>query len=387
MRRLDIQVMNYKRNNNDSAYNLLGVVRTLYRWRRPIIVVSIAAGILTAVISLFLPDYYKSTTIFLAASADQAQPEILFNKSGVRPFVFGSENDIDRLLTIAESSELVNFLVNKFDLYNHYKIDSNQRKAPFKVRKKFFKYYEISKTSKDAIEMSFEDKDPEFAAQVVNAARIKMDAMAQQLVKDRHLKSIGTFEQNIETKINQLNKISDTLINLRSKYQIYNTQSQTESLTSQFDQIHSGFIRNKSRLAALKTTKGIPRDTIRMIEALVTAMSDEKDSLKSRIDLLNQGIPVVNLYEKQFYEANQTLSEDRERLKDIKATYNANIPSILLIEQGAVPIIKSRPRRSILVIAAGFIAFFFSILGVLLFEAYDEIDWKAILTDDQPVKK
>ncbi len=178
-----------------------------------------------------------------------------------------------------------------------------------------------------------------------------------------------------------LDQLSDTLIKLRSKFQIYNTLSQTETLTAQYDQINSKYIRNKSRLEVLKTNKGIPQDTIQMIEALVTAMKEETDSLKSRINLLNQGIPVVNQYEKQFLESNQSLSDDRERLKEIRVAFNANIPSVILIEEGQVPIIKSRPRRSIIVIASAMIAFFFSIIGILLFDAYDEVNWQLIFSE------
>ncbi len=191
--------MDHHSNNNDSTLSLLSVLKTLYRWRKPIIWVTIVAGVGTAIISILLPNYYKSTTVFFAASPDQAQPEILFNKSGVRPYVFGNDNDIDRLLTIAKSADLLNFVVDQFNLYQHYDIDSTHAKAPYKVRKKFLKYYDVTKNSKDAIELSFEDKDPEFAAALVNATREKIDEFAQRLVKNRHQKAIETFEQNITT--------------------------------------------------------------------------------------------------------------------------------------------------------------------------------------------
>ena len=359
--------------------DLLGVIRVLYKWRRSIIRVGALSVFLTAAISLMLPDYYKATTVFLAASPDQAQPDILFNKSGLRSFVYGTENDIDRMLTISESQELVDFMVDTFDLYDHYRIDSAQKKARHRVQKKFFKYYDVLKTSRDAIELSFEDKDPEFAAAVANAAREKIDLIAQNLLKERQLRAINTFENNITSKNRQLKLLGDSLQVLRKKYNIFNSISQTENITTQYDAVESRLVRNRARLEQLRKVRGIPRDTIVMAEALVLGMEQEVDNLKARIDLLNQGLSRVNTYEKQYLEANQTLSDDQERLKEYQATYRSVIPSTIIVGEAVPPVIKSRPRRSIYVIAAGAIAFLFSVVGVLLIEAYREVNWQEII--------
>jgi capsular polysaccharide biosynthesis protein len=56
--------------------NLLGVISTLLRWRKPIIRICLIAGIGTALITWFgLDDYYQSTTVFYAASPDLGKPE------------------------------------------------------------------------------------------------------------------------------------------------------------------------------------------------------------------------------------------------------------------------------------------------------------------------
>ena len=375
--------MNTKNNGGDPsdnpAYNLLHVIRVLYQWRRPVIGLCLLVGLLTAAISLFMPNYYNSTTVFLAASPDQAKPEIMFNKTGVKSFVYGTENDIDRILTVAESGELINFLIDKFNLYEHYKIDSSQKKAPFKVKKKFLKYYDVIKTSKDAIELSFEDKDPAFAATVANAARQKIDGIAQNLLKARFQKSIATFNRNLTYKRQQLDFLADTLKVLRSKYKIYNSNSQSETMTVQYDLVKSKYVRQVGRLAALRETKGIPRDTIRMLEATIKGLKNEVDTLDQKMNMLNAGLSIVNLYEKQYLEANQSYSDDQERLKEYQAAFHAQIPALIVIEEGEAPVMKSRPKRSIIVIAAGLATFIFAVFGVLLFDAYKDIDWKVVL--------
>ncbi len=359
--------------------NLLGMIGILYKWRKPIVRFCILAGVLTAGVSLLLPNFYQATTVFLVASPDQASPEVLFNKSGLRSFVYGTENDIDRILTISESNELVDYLVAKFNLYSHYNIDSTLMKGPHRVQKKFFKYYDVLKTSRDAIELSFEDKDPEFAALVANAAREKIDLIAQELLKERQLKAIKTFESNIASKNQQLKTLGDSLQSLRSRYKIYNSISQTENITAQFNAVESKLVRYRARLQQLREVRGVPRDTIVMMEAMVAGYEEEVNNLSDKMDQLNEGLPAVNIFEKQYLEANQTLSDDQERLKEFQAAYQSVIPATILVGKAVPPVVKSRPRRSIFVIAAGLIAFLFSVFGVLLLETYKHINWQEVL--------
>ncbi|MEL6718986.1 MAG: hypothetical protein AAFP82_09745 [Bacteroidota bacterium] len=62
----------------------------------------------------------------------------------------------------------------------------------------------------------------------------------------------------------------------------------------------------------------------------------------------------------------------------MRAAYTAEISAIILVEKAAVPIVKSRPIRSILVLASVIAAFVFMVIGVLLYDNYKDLDWKGI---------
>lgn len=354
--------------------HLLGVVQTLWNWRKPIILICAVAVLGTILISLFLPNYYKATTVFLATSPDQAKPDALFS---AREY-YGNANDVDRLLTIAESNELVEYLVNNFNLYEHYQINPNSSKAAYKVREKFFSLYDIVKNKRDAIELSVEDQDRELAARMANAAREKVDEIAQKLIKEGQEKAIQTFENQVQVKEGLLKMVSDTLIALRRVYGIYNTVAQTENLTEQKATAESKLDLNRKRLEVLRATPGVPRDTIMMLNALVQGLEEEVKGSDSRIQNLNDGMANVLIFEKQWYEANAQLTEDLEKLKLWRSAYAASIPATALVEQAEVPLVKSRPKRSILVLTAGIIAFVFSVIAVLLLDNYQEY-WQTTL--------
>ena len=100
--------------------NLLDILRVLLLWKKPLLYTSLGIGLLTALISLVLPNYYQSTTIFYAASMDQAKPGHIYGTATTDTDFYGNDHDNDRLLTFAESGEVSTYLINKFNLYTHY---------------------------------------------------------------------------------------------------------------------------------------------------------------------------------------------------------------------------------------------------------------------------
>ncbi len=360
--------------------NLLGVVGTLYRWRKPLIALCLLAGLGTAGISLMLPNYYQAGTTFFAASPDQTKPEMVFNRSmSMRMEYYGNSSDIDRLLTVAESSELVGFLVDSFDLYKHYAIDPNQHKAPFLMQERFFSLYTVKKTKRDAIELTVEDIDPELAADVANAARNKIEDIVQRLARESQQKTILAYEDNIATKEAFLLKLGDSLAVLRAQYGTYNVVAQTETLTEQLSEALALFTRDSVRLQVLRANLQVPRDTIYMLDAKVAGLRQEVKVLKNEMSRLNSGISTIYNLEKQFAEANQILGEDRERLKQWRAANTSTAPAVLLVEAATPPVIKSRPKRSILVLSATLVVFLFGVIGILLFDAYKSVNWREVL--------
>lgn len=364
----------------DQKPSLLGVFQTLYRYRKYIIIICGIAGFGTAAVSLILPNYYRSTTLFYAASLDLVKPEIRYNKgSQIRSFFYGGESDIDRLITIGESAELLDYLVDSFDLYEVYEIDPTHPKAPVRVRKELFSLYTLQKDKREAINLSIEDKDPDRAAQMTNAARNKINALARNLIKTNQIQTLTAYRENIIRKEENLNRLGDSLAILREKFDIYNIETQSEMLTSQTSITKAKLVKEKAKLTSLRDDTLIPRDTIAYIQANVRGLETQLNSLMEQMNQFRSGMAIIMNVEKQYSDANETISIDRERAKQLQSTLDSDIPSIILLEEAKVPIIKSRPHRSLLVIAAGALAFIFSILGVLLFDTYKKVDWNKVI--------
>ena len=360
--------------------NLLDIIKVLFQWKKPILYLCLGVGVLSALVSLLLPNYYQSTSIFYAASMDQAKPGQIFGTSNSDTNFYGNDRDNDRLLTIAESNEVADYIIQKFDLYKHYDIDTTNEKAPFKVKEKFFKYYKVMKTKRDAIELSMEDTDKEQAAEIVNEARMKIDELYIKVVRGQLEKLKQSLTKNIEEKESKIVQLNDTLMYYRNTYGVYTTGTQGEIFAEQILTTDSKLSREQARLNALEKNPSISRDTIALMRATAQGYKNELKNLQEKLHLFNKGVSRVNILEREEKELGNRLGFQKVQLSQLQTTVDSPISGINLIEAGTVPVIKSRPKRSIIVISAVLISLIFSVIGILLFDSYRDVDWKEILS-------
>jgi tyrosine-protein kinase Etk/Wzc len=361
--------------------HLLSALGSVLRWRKAIILITLAAVVVSSVVVLVVPVYYKSTSIFYAASPDMAMPERVFGTSSEAMEYYGEKADIDRILAIANSNELADYLIQEFGLMEHYKIKTSNPKAPYYVREKLRKRLKVQKNKFDAIELSIEDTDKELAARMANAARVKIDELAQRLIKESQAQVLKTYATSMEEKEAMLQVLSDTLQGLRERYGVFNTTTQSMQLSVLLAESDSKLSMNRAKLGYLQNISGVPRDTIVFLQAQVRAHEEETKSLSERIGRFNQGMAQVEVLSQQHEEAREQLGLDKERLKQIQIMYNSYFPTIHVVEPAAVPIIKSRPKRTLLVAASTLIALVFSVLGVLILELYRDVDWRELLKE------
>ncbi len=358
--------------------NLLGVVETIFKWKKFILYTAIITAAGAAAISLVLPVYYESTTIFYAASPGLAVPETLFGTGTEAPKYYGTENDIDRILSIAKSGELATFMIDSFLLYDRYNIKRTSRMGPYYVRLEFAKHFDVIKTKYDAIELSIEDQDKDMAAQMANAAREHINFLAQKLIKEGQLKIINIYKTNLTQKDLNMAILNDSLQKVRMTFGVYNTEEQAANLSQQIAEAESHLNNDRARLEILQEVR-FNRDTLSLLKANIKGAESKLIRLQERLDKFNQGMALVDVLSKVQKDASEQLAKDKERYKQIQAAYDTDFPATLLLEEAPIPIVKSRPRRMLIVVAATAIALIFSVIGVLIFDTYRDVNWREIL--------
>ena len=360
--------------------NLISVVGTLLRYRRPILRGTILTAIGTMLITYFLLDnMYKATTTFYPLSSDVFKPEQMFGTSTKDMDYFGTEDDVDRLLTIGQSGDMYIFLIKKFDLYKHYKIDTTSERAPIKVREALEKLYAVKKTKTNAIEVSIEDKDRVLAAAMANAARDKIDETAQRIVREVQFNQIKGFEESFLQKNKLMSVIGDTLSMMREQYGVIDPQNQTEAVTKSSVEARGNFIRSRAKLEALKSIGSISQDTLAMQGATVKGYEEELKESAEMLKKYNQGFNKVSLMKELYEQERNQMGRDQQRYLQLKVAYGTPTQALKTIESASVPIDKSRPKRMIITLSVTLIAFVLLFIGALLADNYRDVDWSEII--------
>ncbi|MBL7802239.1 MAG: hypothetical protein JNL02_00770 [Saprospiraceae bacterium] len=359
----------------DKRDNLIDTFQTIYRWRKAIRNICLLALVGSVGFSLMLDNYYKASTTFYPTSPQLSNPELMFGASSAVTDYYGGDRELDRLLEIAGSNELAGYLISRFQLYQHYGIDSTSKDGAFKVREIFNGLYSVEKNKNDAIVVSMEDTDPKLAADIANAAREQINAIAQSLTKESQRRLLDAFNDNIKRKQEELVLLSDSMRTIQARYGIYDSEAQGEQLSEQLTLAEAGIVRNRARLDILQNNPLIPRDTVEYIKAELRASEQMRKQLLNSGDNLtirrfNEGLPQVAILRDLHFQSRKQLSYDMERYNHIKASYNTDIPALLTVERAEVPQVKSRPKRSVIVIASVVAAFLFTLLAALLAENY-----------------
>ena len=232
--------------------NLLPILGTLYPWRRRIMYITAGAFVLSAVLSLFLHNYYQGKTVFYAASQDLFKPEKVFGGGTTEMYYYGSGEDIDRILTVGNSHGVIDFLIDSFDLWKVYDIKPGTPKAKYKMRKAFRENYNILLTKQDALELTVEDKDPERAAAMANVATHMIDHEVKSIIKNSQIALASSYQRSINSKEKLMQNNLDTLVYYRGKSGIYDPAGQTEILATRVTEVTNSVEREKAALESLQ---------------------------------------------------------------------------------------------------------------------------------------
>lgn len=357
-------------------YSLQDILKVLAKNKKYILYTTIGAAILSAIISLLMPVYYKSLTSFYAASPDLGLPNVIGVTELPRD-VYGTDYDIDRLLSLAESDDVYGHLISKFDLYNHYDIDPSKVKAPYTIREELKDLYKVLKTKLGAIELTVEDKDPIFAANMANEARERINFLSQNLMKESQNATLGSYKANLASQNASVNAISDSIKFYRQKYNIINTESQGEVYSELLAKANASNESNKAALQYFKESRG-SRDSIRKYTILSATSSKKLAALNGEMKIFNSGSSKVEQLVIEYERLINQFALDKQREKLLQSAYSAPFKALHVVEVASPPVIKSKPLRSLIVIASTFLAFILSSAFVLLKSNMSGWNWREL---------
>jgi hypothetical protein len=184
-------------------FTLLDTIRLVIKNKKLFIITGCSVFIISIIISLMLPVYYKSTCILYPFNPEAYDPRNV--DKAATPY--GSSFDGDRIMALAESRDIQRYIIEKYNLTERYKIDKSDVMADIKVREQFVGNLKVVENEFSAIEISFLDKNPDTAAFIVNDMVAKIDNLNKKPLVEISQKIFESYEKVVKEKYNGIDSL------------------------------------------------------------------------------------------------------------------------------------------------------------------------------------
>lgn len=194
-------------------YQIIDLVRIWSNYRKQILYFTLLSAFVSIAAALLLPEYFKSRTILYPISMTMADRNIIFGQQqGQAEFsYFGNKYDASRILQVANSAEVIDYIIQKYDLKTHYKYKKDEKYLYTKVKEEFLDNYHALKNDKDAIEITLLDTDKEKCARMVNDIAMKIDEIATKPVTEGKSKIIEMLAMELKIKNEELSNATSAI--------------------------------------------------------------------------------------------------------------------------------------------------------------------------------
>ncbi|MDP4280576.1 MAG: hypothetical protein Q8867_00360 [Bacteroidota bacterium] len=327
-----------KRSENFDSTNL---VIFLYKWRKPLLIVLLAAMAGSWFFSLpwFITPQYKSTVVLFPASTSSVSKALLSEQPGKGQdlVTFGEDEQAEQLLQILNSNKIRDRIIREFKLMQHYGIDSNSKYRNSILARKYEKNISFRRTEFMAVKISVMDKDPQMAADVANRIAQLLDTVKNDMQKERAIRGFKIVEAEYISLDREVKQITDSLVTL-GKLGVNDVEYQSQVLNEQMS---------------------------------IAVMHNNRNAMK----ILQKKLDVLGEYGGIYMELKQALEFKTNQLTLLQAKYKeakvdaeANLPQKFIVNDAFKAERTSYPIRWLIILVSSLSALFLSIIVIIVLE-------------------
>ncbi len=309
----------------------------IWKKRKFIILVTLLVAIITTVVTFFMtPLFLSSAIVFPTATSTVSFSEQRNAKASSMDF--GEEEQAEQLVQILSSSRIRDILVQRYDLMNHYDIDSKDVNKYYKLGLAYSSHIQFTRTKYGSIQIDVLDRDRELAAEIANRIVDLIDTVKNEMVKER---TIPAFE-----------------INKRKKEII---QTSLKEVTNKLDTLSElGVVTSEARANLFQAYNDSKNPT-------------DKAFFKNQLDVnIKHGAEFDGLVMLRD-EKTMKLAEFEDSYEQAESDAYTNFNHKFIVERAVVADKKEKPKKAIIIIVTAFMTFILLIFGLLIQDKIKEL--------------
>lgn len=342
------------------------LVSLLWTWRRFLLWNVTGVMVVAAVVSLFMPNWYRAKATILppkdeASLLPRGAMDLLV---GLGPIGFATtglgSTGSQQLAAVLRSRSLADVVITRENLVEHYDVDTLPR-----ARRQFSELYSVEIDADGMVVVQMPDKDRNKAASIVNTALAALDSINQSLSTGTAAATRRFVEGRLLEVERDLREAEDATRSFQEQYGTIAIEEQLAVLIQNLARLRVERMKHEMDLALMYERSGTDnmrrsatKQKIEMIDRQVEAAESSGDSAASlsagnaprlameSIRLLRQVTVYDQLY--QFL---------RQALEQAKIDERRDIPTFTVLDPAIPPDRKWRPMRTFIVLGSGAVSF------------------------------
>lgn len=199
---------------NDKNFNSFSLVQFIWSNRKILIIICVVAAVLSLIVSFLIKPKYQSTAVIFAPRTNSVA-KILLNEESYNERLdmkaYAAEEETEQMMEILNSRSIKDILIQKFDLYNHYGIGTNEAYRQTKVYKYLKGAITIRRTQYGAISVSVMDEDPQIAADMANEILAQLDTIKHNIEYQRTIAAYKILQEQMDFVDEEMARLDDSL--------------------------------------------------------------------------------------------------------------------------------------------------------------------------------
>jgi len=314
---------------------------SLMRFRKALFIISIAAAIVSAAVSMVLPKKYKANTVLFTSLTNNTTRSLVDPIYDSKDYVaFGDDKNCEQMMQIFKSADLMYAMAKKYHFYENLGLVHDGKHdwdADYKLKGYYSDNFEFEITEYQSIKITVYDVHPEnaftYASGIVHVA----DSIYRTVVYQRTRGTYMIVKAQYDSSRTVLKQLEDSMDFYR-KQGVLSYDYQVKELTKGY---------------ADAQIKGNPND------------------IKAIQDKLN----AFALYGRGYWDLYNALSDQykwmlqvKQALMEAKTNMDKVIPPFFIAERPTLPDKATFPIRWLIVVVSVFAAFFFGLAFLLIYE-------------------
>lgn len=196
------------------------LLKFIVKWKKQLIYIGIGSLLISFVFTLpaIMKPMFKAQTVIYPVNIQ----------------AYSKETATEQMVQLLNSEDVRMKLVNAFDLYTHYDIDSTGNYPRFEMMKRLEENISVSKTEFESIEISISDENPKTAAAMCDSILAFVDDKAISLVRKRALEVLTIIKRQMDEKKLEVDSLENEIKKIRTNYGITDFENMVEGFSREY---------------------------------------------------------------------------------------------------------------------------------------------------------